>query len=86
MVNEIEQKNKMIDCLTNVASEINEQIVLGRCIYLVNNRAALCYVFEAINEYVNKLSDEVETLSEENENIADNILDLFGKLEELKND
>jgi hypothetical protein len=86
MLNEIEQKNKMIDCLTNVAHEINEQIVLGRGIYLVNNRAALCYVFEAITDYINKLSEEEETLREENENIADNILDIFGKMEELKHD
>lgn len=83
---EIEQLNMMIDTLTNVASEINEQIIQGRGIYLLNSRAALCYTLDALTDYINRLSEQVASIREENENIADNILDLFGKLEELKND
>lgn len=86
MEQKIKQLNREIDTLTNVSHELQEQLVLGRGIYLLNTQEKLYYVFDAIENYIMRLSDEVETLSEENENIADNILDLFDKMEELKND
>ena len=86
MEHKIKQLNREIDTLTNVSHELKEQLILGRGIYLLNTQEKLYYVFDAIENYIMRLSDEVETLSEENENIADNILDLFDKMEELKND
>ena len=82
----IKTLNRQLDTLTNILTEIHEQLALGRGIYLLNSQEKMFYVSDAIEAYINRLSDEVEMLSEENENIADNILDLFGKLEELKND
>ena len=82
----IKTLNRQIDTLTNILSEMHEQLALGRGVYLLNSQEKMFYVTDAIEKYIGILFNEVETLSEENENIADNIMDLFGQLEELKND
>lgn len=82
----MEEKIKELNHLGQILQEINDQISKERGIYLLNSMEALYYVSDAINAYIPILSDAIETIGEENENIADNILDLFGKLEELKND
>lgn len=82
----MEEKIKELNYLGQILQEINDQISKERGIYLLNSMEALYYISDAINAYIPILSDAIETIGEENENIADNILDLFDKMEELKND
>ena len=53
-----EWKLKKYSTLKAIGEEINDQIVKGRGIYLINTREGLVYVFDAIAEYLNMLEKE----------------------------
>ena len=55
-----EWKRKEYSTLKAISEEINDQIVKGRGIYLINTREGVVYVFDAIAEYLNKLEKEEE--------------------------
>ena len=55
-----EWKLKKYSTLKSISDEINDQIVKGRGIYLINTREGLVYVLDAIAEYLNMLEKEEE--------------------------